>query len=93
MAAPYLLSMCNDSQWVRIVDAPKCIFNVPQSGRNTTRQLSLPDSPAFLCRLFEFIDFAIQMLDRITSAEAAIGNVSLILAGYRAPECRMAGCS
>jgi hypothetical protein len=57
MAAPYVLSMCNDSQWVRMVDAPKCIFNVPQSGRNTTRQLSLPDSPAFLCRLFEFIDF------------------------------------
>ena len=54
--------MCNDSQLVRIVDVPKFISNVPQSGQNTTRQSPLPERPTFLCRLFEFIEFTIQML-------------------------------
>jgi hypothetical protein len=51
--------MFSDSQLVRIVDAPKLISNVPQSGQNTTRQSPLPESPTFLCRLFEFIEFTI----------------------------------
>ncbi len=54
--------MFNDSLLVRMVDAPKFISNVPQSGQNTTRQSPLPESPTFLCRLVEFIEFTIQML-------------------------------
>jgi hypothetical protein len=75
---------------VRIVDAPKFISNVPQSGQKTTQHSLLPERPTFLCCLVEFINFTIQMLGKIKSAGAAwvqrlddIGSVSLTLAGYQ----------
>jgi hypothetical protein len=78
---------------VRIVDAPKFISSVPQSGQNATRQSPLPERLTFLCRLFEFIDFTIQMSGRIKSAEAVVHSVDtaldtcsarlLTLAGYQ----------
>jgi len=75
------LSMCNDSQLVCIFVAPKVISNVPQAGQNTTRQSALSARLTFLCCLFEFIDFTIQMLGRMESAEATVCSVSLTLAG------------
>jgi hypothetical protein len=60
--------MCNDSELVRIVVAPRLISNVPQSGQSITWQSQLPERPTFLCCLFEFIEFTIQMLGNCYSS-------------------------
>jgi hypothetical protein len=76
---------------VRIVDAPKFISSVPQSGQNATRQSPLPERLTFLCRLFAFIGFTIQISGRVKSAEAVVYSVETALATCSARLLTLAG--
>jgi hypothetical protein len=76
---------------VRIVDVPKFISSVPQSGQNATRQSPLPERLTFLCRLFAFIGFTIQISGRVKSAEAVVYSVETALATCSARLLTLAG--